>query len=288
MDLPVISNFVQKSVNAAMAEYVAPKSLTLDLKDMIVGDDFKKDTDSRGVLMIKIKRAWGFKEGDEKLAGLVKGSSDAYVAVGWSKFGKPVWCTRVIVDDMNPVWDETTFIPVSHDEVNADERLKLQLWDSDRTTADDDLGTVEVSLKELMKNSKTKGTILDKEDSLSGMNPGEAVPGTLTWSVGYFAKLSIMPGQLHRQTEDKDVRSIEQLKRKVSNKADIKLREAKAKDESEELSQQKAQDLRSKATQMIASAPPLPDYPSGLLSIMVHQISDLELAKMNRARGDGR
>jgi len=37
MDLPLISNFVQSAVDAAMAEYVAPKSLTLDLKAMLAG-----------------------------------------------------------------------------------------------------------------------------------------------------------------------------------------------------------------------------------------------------------
>ncbi|KAI9817998.1 MAG: hypothetical protein M1832_004519 [Thelocarpon impressellum] len=282
MDLPFVSGFVQSSVNAAMAEYVAPKSLTLDLKDMIVGDDFKKDTDSRGVLVVMIKRAWGFKEGDEKLAGLVGSSSDTYVAVGWAKFGKPVWSTRVIVGEMDPVWEETTFIPVGHDEINADERLRVQLWDSDRTTADDDLGTVEVSLADLMKDPETKGKVLDRKDGLSGMKPGESLPGTLEWSIGYFAKTGILPEQLQRQTEDKSIGSIEELKRKVSETADRKLREATVKDESEELSQQKAQDLHTTTTHMIASAPPSSDYPSGLLSIMVHQISDLELAKKNK------
>ena len=37
MDVPLISNFVQSAVDAAMAEYVAPKSLNLDLKDMLSG-----------------------------------------------------------------------------------------------------------------------------------------------------------------------------------------------------------------------------------------------------------
>ena len=44
MDVPLISKFVQSSMDAALAEYVAPKSLTLNLKDMMMGDDFKKDT----------------------------------------------------------------------------------------------------------------------------------------------------------------------------------------------------------------------------------------------------
>lgn len=87
MDFPLISSFVQSSIDAALAEYVAPKSLTLDLKDMLVGDDFKKDTTTRGVLVVKIWRGRNFKPGDSGLGVLKKPSSDAYVAVGWAKFG---------------------------------------------------------------------------------------------------------------------------------------------------------------------------------------------------------
>ena len=64
MDVPPISSFVQSSIDAALAEYVAPKSLTLNLKDMLMGDDFKKDTVSRGVLVVYIKSARDFKEGE--------------------------------------------------------------------------------------------------------------------------------------------------------------------------------------------------------------------------------
>lgn len=103
MDLPLISSFVQSSIDAALAEYVAPKSLTLDLQDMLVGDDFKKDTTTRGALMVKIKRGRDFKAGDPGLGVMKKASSDAYVAVGWAKFGKPIWSTRVILQDMGPV-----------------------------------------------------------------------------------------------------------------------------------------------------------------------------------------
>ena len=92
MDLPLISNFVQSAVDAAMAEYVAPKSLTLDLKGMLMGDDFKKDTQARGLLMasslaepllynsdilqVRIRRAYDFKEGD---AGQFRGYQPFFV-----------------------------------------------------------------------------------------------------------------------------------------------------------------------------------------------------------------
>lgn len=96
MDVPLISNFVQSAVDAAMAQYVAPKSLNLDLKDMLSGDDFKKDTNARGVLVVNIKRGYDFKIGDAGIPLLQDGSSDPYVSVGWAKFGKPVWSTRSV------------------------------------------------------------------------------------------------------------------------------------------------------------------------------------------------
>lgn len=84
MDLPFVSSFIGSSIDAALSSLVAPKSLTLDLKDMLVGDDFKKDTSHRGVLIVRIKQGRDFKAGDPGLGPLKKGSSDAYVAVGTS------------------------------------------------------------------------------------------------------------------------------------------------------------------------------------------------------------
>ena len=282
MDLPILSSFVQSSIDAALAEYVAPKSLTLDLKDMLVGDDFKKDTRARGVLMVNIRRARDFKEGDMSLGGLKKGSSDSYVAVGWAKFGKPLWSTRVIVADMEPIWNETTFILVGPEELNAGERLRAQLWDSDRTSADDDLGRVEVDLKELMHNPRSHGRMWDRRDGLKGAEGGEEEPGWLDWSVGYFAKTSITEEQLQKQKAEPDVKTVEQLKEKVSNDSERKLREAIDRDESREISQQKAQDLKIREDKMIVSAPPPHEYPTGIFSIQIHNIMGLEFEKTNK------
>ena len=246
MDLPIISGFVQTSVDAAMAEYVAPRSLTLDLKDMLVGDDFKKDTDARGVMVVRIIRARGFKEGSGNLGPLKRGSSDPYVAVGWAKFGKPLWSTRVILADMEPFWDETNFVLVGPEEINAEERLRIQLWDSDRLTADDDLGRVEVDLKELMKDSRSKGKMWHRQDGFMAMDVDEKLPGTIDWSVGYFPKTRIQPEQLQRQQQDPEVKSVEQLEDKLAREAQHKLREAVGRDETEEIEKQKAQDLKTK------------------------------------------
>ncbi|KAH8667950.1 putative meiotically up-regulated gene protein [Tricladium varicosporioides] len=281
MDVPLISSFVQSSIDAALAEYVAPKSLTLDLKDMLVGDDFKKDTVTRGVLMVFIKEAKNFKEGDGGI-GPMRGSSDSYVTCSWGKFGKTLSSTRIIEKDQYPKWHEWAYLLISPEELNADEKLRLQLWDSDKYTADDDLGRVEVDLKELMRDSRTKNNMCDREDRFRGQDPGENMPGTLTWSVGYYEKTRITEDQLVKQSEDKSIRTKEDLRKQISEVAERKLREATAHDESKEVHQQKAQDYKERENALICASPPDQEYPSGVLSIQIHNITGLEIESLQK------
>ncbi|KAK3489587.1 uncharacterized protein B0T23DRAFT_363206 [Neurospora hispaniola] len=284
MDIPLISSFVQSAVDAALAEYVAPKSLTLDIKDMLVGDDFKKDTIARGVVAVYIKKARGFKYGDGGF-GPIEGSSDPYVTVSWGKVGKPMFSTRIIIDEQEPVWNEWAYILVSPDEINAQENLRIQIWDSDKHTADDDLGRVEVSLKELMHSEETKNKMHDREDRLMASDPDETMPGTISWAVGYFAKAHIQQSQLEKQTFDPSIRSLDSLKQNVHDSTESKLREASlSKDMSEEKHQQEAQDMKAKEDQMIISSPPLSSMPSGILSIQIHNITGLEITPLNEDR----
>ncbi|KAK4992636.1 hypothetical protein LTR50_000970 [Elasticomyces elasticus] len=281
MDLPLISNFVQSAVDAAMAEYVAPKSLTLDLKDMLEGDDFKKDTIARGILAVRVKHAYHFKEGDPSVPLIKDGSSDPYVTVGWAKFGKPIASTRVIQSESEPWWDETFYILVSPQELDVDERLRLQLWDSDRMTADDDLGRVEVDLKHLMKDESTNGRMADRVDGFKALQAGEGMPGKLEWSVGYYSKTRITKSQLAQQTYDTSIRDLDELMARVRAVSSRKLREA-GKDETAEFEQLQAQEHKNIEDRMIISAPPPDGYPSGVLSIQIHQITGLELEKINK------
>lgn len=168
---------------------------------------------------------------------------DAYVAVGWSKFGKPVWSTRIIKDDMEPVWNETAFILVGPEELNAAERLRVQLWDSDRASADDDLGRIEIDLKDLMSNSQSSSQMWHREDGCRALSPSEKMPGRLNWSVGYFAKERIQTEQLEKQSLDPDVKSLQQLKDKVARDVGRKMREASNHSETPD-DQQKAQELK--------------------------------------------
>ena len=285
MDVPLISSFVQSSIDAALAEYVAPKSLTLDLKDMLVGDDFKKDTISRGVVMIYLKSARDFKEGDGGIGPLKGGSSDSYATVSWGKFGKPAAATRIIVESQTPNWNEWAHILVSPEEVNAGEKLRIQLWDSDKWTADDDLGRVEVDLKELMHSPKTRNQMCDREDRFTGEDADEDMPGTLTWSVGYFEKTRITEDQIEKQDADSEVKCIEDLKKAASASAEKKMREAKS--HKQEIEQQKREEFKEREDALIIAAPPPDKFPSGIFSIQIHNITGLEIQAQQKGDKGG-
>ena len=282
MDLPLISSFVQSSVDAALAEYVAPKSLTLDLQQMLKGDDFKRDTIARGVLFVRIRWAEGMKEGDSSIPLIKNGSSDCYVSCGWAKFSKPMWSTRIIIAEMKPSFEEHCILLVGTEELNAQERLRIQLWDSDRTSADDDLGRIEVGLDELMQDENSKGKMWSREDTFVGLDGDSSMPGKLGWEVGYFDKVDITLDQLQKQQVQPDIRTIQQLKDKVAESTDRKLREAPHKVQREEKSQTKQQEYEDEQQQLICAAPPPEGHCSGILSIQVHNATGLEVSSLRK------
>lgn len=290
MDVPLISKFVQSAVDAAMAEYVAPKSLTIDLKDMLAGEDFKKDTIAKGVIVINIKRGYDFKMGDTGIPLIKDGTSDPYVTMGWAKFGKVLQSTRILQSEMEPYWDETFFLPVTPEELHIGERLRLQLWDSDRLTADDDLGRIEVDLKKIMRDEATNGRMATRTDGFKALKSGDGMPGKLEWSVGYFSKTRMQQCQFDQQSHDPEIRNMDKLKEKVDRSCERKLRETmfregqRERDQSE-LEQQKAQGLQTEQDLMIISAPPPDKYPSGLFSLQIHNITGLELERLNKTSG---
>ena len=279
MDMPFISNFVQSAVDAAMASYVAPKSYTLNLRSIIKGDDFKRDTTAIGVLVVRILRAYDIANGDANPLG--NDYTDGYVSVGWAKFGKPVFSTRVLVDEMEPSWDESCHVLVEQEDIDAQERLRVQLWDSDRFTADDDLGRIEIDLQNLMKSAKN--VMLERKDHFQALRAGEEIPGTLEWSVGYFPKTGLMDYQVAARTGDSDVKTAAQLKRKSFEQSKRKLRESD-KSESDEMKQLQQQDYQSTCDELISGTVPSDEYPSGILSIQIHQVVGLQLERANRGR----
>lgn len=118
------------------------------------------DTKALGVLVITIHHAVDLQPQDRSYNPLALGSSakrenmrtsDPYVVLAYAKFGKPLYTTRIVEGDLNPVWEETAVLLVTEDEVKGEEELGVMLWDSDKRSADDLVGRATIPVTELMK-----------------------------------------------------------------------------------------------------------------------------------------
>jgi Ca2+-dependent lipid-binding protein len=129
LDLPFISSFVKMGIAAGTAELAVPKSMTINMQEMLSGAAVG-DTRAIGVFLITIHHCEDLSAQDSN------GKSDPYVVLAYAKFGKPLYSTRIIVGDLNPVYEETCAILVTMDEVKAKEDLSAMLWDSDKMSAE--------------------------------------------------------------------------------------------------------------------------------------------------------
>jgi Ca2+-dependent lipid-binding protein len=239
--------------------YVAPKSMQIDLKSILQGDDITKDVQAMGVMWIRIHRAIGLSKQDRR--GSKYGGSDPYINLSFSKYGKPMYCTRVITDDLNPVWEETTALLVTPELIKADEQLSIELWDSDRNSADDIVGKVELSMQNMIQHP---GKMYPQISKLAGMQDGTEMPGELHWEVGYFGKPKFRPAL---RTDGKDKNLPEQLK-------------------NDDQFQDEKGTLDSEDADAVAHTPPDPLWPSGVCSVIVHQIVNLELENIRGSEGN--
>lgn len=258
LNLPLISNFVNYAIGAAASMYVAPKSMSLDMRAMLQGDDITKDTQALGVLWIRIHRAVGLSKQDKR--GSKWGGSDPYITLSFSKYGKPMYCTRVITDDLNPIWEETAAVLVTPELIKADENLSVELWDSDRHSADDIVGKVELSMQKMIQHP---GKMYPQVSKLAGMDEGSEMPGELRWEVGFFGKPSFRPAL---RTDGKNKALPETLK-------DVP-----------ELQDEKGA-INNEQDDAVQHTPPDPLWPSGICSIVIHQIVNLELENITGTTG---
>jgi len=83
MDIPFLSDFISKSINLAVQEYVAPKSMIFDLQTLLSNDGIKRgtsfntrktlklnstiDSASVGVIIVHIHRCKDLKSTDRRI-----------------------------------------------------------------------------------------------------------------------------------------------------------------------------------------------------------------------------
>ncbi|ORY83707.1 hypothetical protein BCR37DRAFT_346001 [Protomyces lactucae-debilis] len=243
MNLPFVSQLVSFAIKIVARDLIAPRSYTLDISKLMVGDDVKKETAAIGVLMVTFHHATGVPRSDHRPG---RAKVDPYLTLQYSQFGKTTYSTRVIKQDHEPVWEETCFLPILPGPVKAGEKIRVNLWDSDRFTADDLLGRVELDLPTLVRQA---GHFERRNDKIVGTKTAH-----LHWSIGFFGKRTIpdqpVPPLVDTRTPP-DLRDHPYFKE-----------------------QQPAWTVDSKQEQLICRLPPDMNYP-GILSIQIHQINDL-------------
>ncbi|OCF41030.1 C2 domain-containing protein [Kwoniella heveanensis CBS 569] len=265
LDLPFVSSFVKMGIAAGTAELAVPKSMTLNIQELLSGAAVG-DTRAIGVFLITIHHCEGLSAQDNN------GSSDPYVVLAYAKFGKPLYSTRIILGDLNPVFEETCVILLTMDEVKAKEDMAVMLWDSDKMSADDLVGRVQVPVEELMKSPNK---MIRREDKLMGFEDANDMPGKLVWSIGYFEKAPL----------------IKELERAPTpEEAEAAPAPAKTAPEMEMMPHDAAPNPAKKDLPPpppdVQKTKPDPKWPSGVLSIILHQINNLERQNLEGKSGD--
>lgn len=137
----------------------------------------------------------------------------------------------------------------------------MELWDSDRSSADDIVGKVELSMQKMIQHP---GKMYPQVSKLSGMESDSEMPGELHWEVGYFAKPKFRPAL---RTDGKNTNLPDSLK------DDPELQDDKG-------------TLNNEDQDAVAHTPPDPLWPSGICSVVIHQIVNLELENIQGSEGN--
>lgn len=265
LDLPFISSFVKDGIAAGTAELSVPKSMTINVKEMLSGT--VGDTHAIGVFVIAVHYCEGLSAQDSS------GYSDPYIVLAYAKYGRPLYSTRIILQDLNPVYEETAFLLVSMDEVRSQEELVAMLWDSDNMSADDLVGRVQIPVKDLME---TPNKMYRREDKLKGFEDGNEMPGKLVWSIGYFDRV-----ELEKKFE------------RLPTKEEAKNEPAPVSAPSKEMlpndaAPNPARDFLPPPAPTLDKTRPDPQWSSGILSIILHQVTNLERQNLEGKSGKDR
>ena len=145
--------------------------------------------------------------------------------------------------------------------IKADEQLSIELWDSDRSSADDIVGKVELSMQKMIQHPSKMYPQVSK---LLGLDADSSMPGELHWEVGFFGKPRFRPAL---RSDGKNVNLPKSLKDKP------------------EFQDEKGT-LNTEDEDAVAHTPPDPLWPSGICSVVIHQIVNLELENIYGSQGN--
>ncbi|KAJ1026569.1 hypothetical protein NDA13_003946 [Ustilago tritici] len=188
--IPFISSFIESSIDAAVGEFIMPSSLTMDVGEILMGDNIKREVTALGVIVVYIHSATDLEKQD------IRGSSDPYCTLSLAKVGKILYSTRVVLNELSPRWEERHVILVSRENLDSDDKVSIALWDSDGFSQDDMLGRTDVNLRDLVKHPNK---LFKRADTLRGLDREKTKQG-----IHQIVNLEVADGHKSMRPRKKD------------------------------------------------------------------------------------
>ncbi|KAK6501325.1 hypothetical protein TWF481_009167 [Arthrobotrys musiformis] len=239
LSLPLLDSFISSQIAANTQELCRPKSMNIDMTPILGGNDAITETEAVGLLYLKLCRAENLRRQDRTGPG-----ADPYITISFSKYEKPMYATKMIIGDLNPVWEETTCILINAEHVKRQENLLVKLWDSDRNGKDDVTGQVEVPLVDLIKDYET---VHKRQDALQHEVAGADTQGILFWEVGFFPEANFERSLLNLE----EAKQVDPKVTDMTKPEDIELTPLNCR--------------------------PDPQYPTGILSVTIYQCINIDV-----------
>ncbi|SPC65915.1 uncharacterized protein UHOD_04743 [Ustilago sp. UG-2017b] len=281
--IPFISSFIGSSIDAAVGEFIMPSSLTMDVGEILMGDNIKREVTALGVIVVYIHSATDLEKQD------VRGSSDPYCTLSLAKVGKILYSTRVVLNELSPRWEERHVILVSRENLDSDDKVSIALWDSDRFSQDDMLGRTDVNLRDLVKHPNK---LFKRADTLRGLDREKTKQGVIHWSLGFFGKAPSMRKEVEGRKQKTETAKSKQTDEKArahdgathddesehdGHELERDSIESGSPLSEEAINKENLTQTRNQPTD-VDFQPPDPSLPSGILSMQIHQIANLEVA----------
>ncbi|CAK4030351.1 hypothetical protein D6D28_09155 [Lecanosticta acicola] len=278
MSMPLVSDLVRQALDKALAAYTSPRSISIDLGAILVGDATAQDVSPLGAMLLKVHRVYDVesKWADDDLC--------SFLSAGWAKEGNPLYIYRTINNCTSPRWEENSAFTIEPDDVNAQESLKMDFVRVGSLDSEECLGSLQVLLADLLSTPECTGKMQRRNDTL--LCPEDQHPvAKLDWSIGFFPKTQISLEQLKRQTIYPPVKSREEFETRIEEHVRYKFREAPDWAE-QEYEREKIASVREAELKIMNSQPPLQDYPSGILHVELPSMNFLSALRACRGTED--
>ncbi|KAF2165294.1 hypothetical protein M409DRAFT_36902 [Zasmidium cellare ATCC 36951] len=278
MGMPLVSTLVQQALETALAAYISPRSINIDLGALLVGETTSQDVYPLGVIIAKMHQVHHLQP------PWARDDFSSFLSVGWAKTGDPLYIYRTIYSDKSPRWEEGMAYCVGPEEVNAQDSLEVNFVRIGILDNETIIGSCKVLLTDVISSIEYSGKLQLRTDDLLCEDDGHSV-AKLDWSIGFFPKASVSLEQLQRQKIYPPIKDHAEFEQRVDKIVKYKFREApeSAQDEYE---REKTAFMQEAELKIMNSQPPVDQYPCGILHVEIPSMNFLSTSRAVRETDD--